>query len=176
MSHDEPYRNLRHGHSASPSPLLQFHFLFLQPPQLPPSTPLFAISTDPDLTGSVAVDISSLPDLFMQPESTAVSQHTPPIDSSSVNLRTTQHGHDLDDAQVSGFLREETSDLADVSSMSTRESIHASLNDERSTPPYERVSPHVNAGSPPRQSNNAVVRVAFADQPETTLEAFPNGK
>lgn len=108
----------------------------------------------------------------MQPEPTAVSQHTPPIDSPPVNTRSTQHGHDLDDAQVSGFLREETRDLAAVSSMLIQDNFNTSLNDQRSAPPSERVSQHANAA---KQSDNVGLRVAFVEESETNIQAFPNG-
>ncbi|CAG8298875.1 unnamed protein product [Penicillium salamii] len=110
----------------------------------------------------------------MQPEPTPVSQHTPPVDSSPINRCSTQHGHDLDDAEVSGFPRKEASDSPDVSSMPNQNNILPSLNDDRSAPPSVQVNQHVNAGSPPRKPVNIAPRVAFAEASETILEAFPN--
>ncbi|CAI7618692.1 unnamed protein product [Penicillium viridicatum] len=85
----------------------------------------------------------------MQPEPTAVSQHTSPADSYPVIISPTQHGHDLDDAQISDSLaREDVRDSADVPSMSTQNKPHASLNevDGRHTPPSaDRVSQHEKA-------------------------------
>ncbi|CAG8060263.1 unnamed protein product [Penicillium olsonii] len=109
----------------------------------------------------------------MQPEPTPVSQNTPPVDSSPINLCSTQHGHDLDDAEVSGLPRKEARDSSDVSSMPTQDNL-TSLNDDRSAPPSARVNQQVNAGSPPRKSNENVHRVAFAEPSETAIETFPN--
>ncbi|CAG8070820.1 unnamed protein product [Penicillium salamii] len=109
----------------------------------------------------------------MQPEPTPVSQHTPPVDSSPINRCSTQHGHDLDDAEVSGFPRKEASD-PDVSSMPSQNNLLPSVNDDRSAPPSVQVNQHVNAGSPPRKPVNIAPRVAFAESSETILEAFPN--
>jgi hypothetical protein len=132
-------------------------------------------STDPEITGSVATAVLLLQDLYMQPEPTAVSPNTPPIDSSPINPSSTQHGHDLDDAQVSGFLREDDSDSADVSGMPIQDNLHASLKDS-STPPSDRVNQHENAGSFPRQPDDVGFRVTFAEKPEVFIGAFPNGK
>ncbi|KAK4866973.1 hypothetical protein LT330_007714 [Penicillium expansum] len=115
----------------------------------------------------------------MQPAPTAVSQHTPPIDSYPVIISPTQHGHDLDDAQVSDFLeREEIRDSADVPSMSTKDESDASLNevDGRHAPPSaDRVSQHENARTPPRQAANAgSLLVASFGESQTSLETFPN--
>ncbi|EKV15697.1 Cyclin-like F-box [Penicillium digitatum] len=115
----------------------------------------------------------------MQPEPTAVSQYTPPIDSYSVIISPTQHGHDLDDSQVSEFFgREETRDSADVPSMSTKDESDASLNkvDDRHSPPLaNRVSrQHENARISPRQATNAgSLLVASFGQSHTSLETFP---
>lgn len=103
-----------------------------------------------------------------------MSQHTPPVDSSPINRCSTQHGHDLDDAEVSGFPRKEASD-PDVSSMPSQNNLLPSVNDDRSAPPSVQVNQHVNAGSPPRKPVNIAPRVAFAESSETILEAFPNG-
>ncbi|KAJ5813204.1 hypothetical protein N7447_010227 [Penicillium robsamsonii] len=115
----------------------------------------------------------------MQPEPTVVSQHTPPVDSYPVTISPTQHGHDLDGAQVSDFLEgEDIRDFADVPSMSTKVESDASLNgvDGRSSPPsVHRVSQHENARTPLRQAANAgVCLVASVRQSQTSLEAFPN--
>ncbi|KAJ5362728.1 hypothetical protein N7541_003572 [Penicillium brevicompactum] len=110
----------------------------------------------------------------MQPEPTAVSQHTPPVDSSPINLCSTQHGHDLDDAEVSGFLREEASDSPDVSSMPNQDHLHSSLNDDRSAPPSVPENQHVNAGPSNRKPVHSGPRVTFSEQPQTALDTFPN--
>ncbi|KAJ5965195.1 uncharacterized protein N7479_005071 [Penicillium vulpinum] len=116
----------------------------------------------------------------MQPEPTAVSQHTPPIDSYSVIISPTQHGHDLDDAQVSDFLeREEIRDSADVPSMSTQDESDGSLNKVGPAPPsphrVHRVSQHENARTPPRKAANAgFCFVAFIGQSQASLETLPN--
>lgn len=111
----------------------------------------------------------------MQPAPIAVSQNPPPVDSYPVNIHYTQHGHDLDDAQVSGSLSDESSILADVSGMPTQDNRHTSLNDEGSAPPSKRVSQHANAGSNLRQPDHVEIRVNFAEQSDATLESFPNG-
>ncbi|KAJ5357057.1 hypothetical protein N7517_011666 [Penicillium concentricum] len=114
----------------------------------------------------------------MQPEPTLVSQHTPPVDSYPVTISPTQHGHDLDDAQVSDLLTlEEIRDSADVPSMSTQDESDASLNevDGRSSPPsVHRVSQHEDARIPSRQAENAGLRLVAIRQSKTSLEAFPN--
>jgi hypothetical protein len=136
----------------------------------------FTFSTDPEFTGSVAIAASFLKDLFMQPEPTAVSPNTPPIDLSPINPSSTQHGHDLDDAQATGFLHEEPSDSADVSGMPTQDKIHASLNGDSSAPPSNRVNQHENARSPPRKSNEVGFGVDFDEKPQVLIEVLPNGK
>ncbi|CAI7630427.1 unnamed protein product [Penicillium glandicola] len=115
----------------------------------------------------------------MQPEPTAVSQHTPPVDSYPVIISPTQHGHDLDDAQVSDFLSlEEIRDSADVPSMSTQDESKASLNevDSHPAPPSaHQVSQYENARARPRQSANAGASfVASIGQSRPSLETFPN--
>lgn len=105
-----------------------------------------------------------------------MSQHTPPVDSSPINLCSTQHGHDLDDAEVSGFLREETSDSADVSSMPNQDSLLSSLNEDRSAPLSVPENQHSHAGPSTRKQDDIGPRVTFAEHPETALETFPNGK
>ncbi|OQE20235.1 hypothetical protein PENFLA_c017G09536 [Penicillium flavigenum] len=115
----------------------------------------------------------------MQPEPTAVSQHTPPVDSYPVIISPTQHGHDLDDAQVSDLLdRGEIRDSADVPSMSTQDEPDASSNevDGRDAPlSVDRVSQHENAWTSPTKAPNAgSCIVASIGQSQTTLEAFPN--
>ena len=117
----------------------------------------------------------------MQPEPTAVSQHTPPVDSHPVIISPTQHGHDLDDAQVSDLLdRGEIGDSADVPSMSTQDEPDASLNevDGRDAPlSVDRVSQHENAWTSPRKApNSGSCIVPSIGQSQTTLEAFPNGR
>lgn len=117
----------------------------------------------------------------MQPEPTAVSQHTIPVDSYPVIISPTQHGHGLDDAQVSDFLaREDIRDSADVPSMSTQNKFHASLNevDGRHTPPSaDRVSQHEKART---FAGEAAIAgscfVASIGQSQTSLDAFPNGR
>ena len=105
-----------------------------------------------------------------------------PIDSYSVIISPTQHGHDLDDSQVSEFFgREETRDSADVPSMSTKDESDASLNkvDDRHSPPLaNRVSrQHENARISPRQATNAgSLLVASFGQSHTSLETFPTGR
>jgi hypothetical protein len=166
-------RNVRDGHSDSPS--LRFHFSSLLPHHRILHLHFvldFTFSTDPDFTGSVAIAVYFPQDLFMQPEPTVVSPNSPPIDSSPINSSSTQHGHDLDDAQVSGFPPQEASDSADVSGMPIH-NLHAYLKDSF-TPP-DRVSQYENAGSSPRQSDDVGFRVTFAEKPEVLLEAFPNG-
>ncbi|KAJ5431587.1 hypothetical protein N7445_009319 [Penicillium cf. griseofulvum] len=113
----------------------------------------------------------------MQPEPTTVSQHTPPVDSYPVTISPTQHGHDLDDAQVSDLLEEEEiRDSADVPSMSTHKS-DASLNEVygRSTPlEVHRVSDE-NPRIPRRQAaNTGLCLVASIRKSQTSLETFPN--
>ncbi|KAJ5178656.1 uncharacterized protein N7500_001355 [Penicillium coprophilum] len=115
----------------------------------------------------------------MQPEPTVVSHHTPPVDSYPVTISRTQHGRDLDDAQVSDNLEgEEIRDSADVPSMSTQSEFDASLNeaDGRSSPPsVHRVSQNENARAPPRQEANAgSCLVASIRQSKASLETFPN--
>ena len=105
-----------------------------------------------------------------------MSQHTPPVDSSPINLCSTQHGHDLDDAEVSGFPREEASDSPDVSSMPNQDHLHSSLNDDRSAPPSVPENQHVNAGPSNRKPGHSGPRVTFSEQPQTALDTFPNGK
>jgi hypothetical protein len=179
------YFNMRDGRSESPSASsflvsfsLQHRFVFTQISIVP----LSFESTDPgSFAGSVATTLNLLQDLFMQPESTAVSQHTPPVDSSPIKTSSTQHGHDLDDAEVSGFLeREETRALADVPSMSTQDEPDAFLNgvDGRPVPSSaDRVSKHTSAQTHPRQVPNAGLRlVKFDEQPQVSFETFPNGR
>ncbi|CAI7677545.1 unnamed protein product [Penicillium discolor] len=115
----------------------------------------------------------------MQPEPTPVSQHTTPVDSYPVIISPTQHGHDLDDAQVSDFLaREEIRDSADVPSMSTQNKSHAPLSevDGRHTPPSaDRVSQHEKARTSPGEAAIAgSCLVASTGQSQTSLDAFPN--
>ncbi|CAG8903283.1 unnamed protein product [Penicillium egyptiacum] len=115
----------------------------------------------------------------MQPEPTAVSQPTPPVDSYPVIISPTQHGHDLDDAQVSDLLdREEVRDSADVPSMSAQDESDASLNevDGRDAPlSVDRVSQHENAWTTPGKAANAgSCLVAAIGQSQVSLEAFPN--
>lgn len=110
-----------------------------------------------------------------------MSQHTTPVDSYPVIISPTQHGHDLDDAQVSDFLaREEIRDSADVPSMSTQHESHASLNevDGRHAPPSaDRVSQHEKARTPPGEAAIAgSCLVASIGQSQTSLDAFPNGR
>lgn len=117
----------------------------------------------------------------MQPEPTAVSQHTTPVDSYPVIISPTQHGHDLDDAQVSDFLsREEIRDSADVPGMSAQNESHASLNevDGRHTPPSaDRVSQYEKAQTPAGESAIAgSCLVTSIGQSQTSLDAFPNGR
>lgn len=180
MSHNEPHeaRNLRVGHSASPSPspLIFFSRSTSSPPLIPS---LSSIDLQSRLTQNSLAQSSSLYPFvklfFMQPAPIAVSPNPPPVDSYPVNFHSTQHGHDLDDAQVSGSLSDETSILAEVSGMPTQDNRHTSLNDERSAPPSKGVSQHSNAGSNLRQPDYVGIRVNFAEESDATLETFPNG-
>ncbi|KAJ6029710.1 hypothetical protein N7499_000857 [Penicillium canescens] len=117
----------------------------------------------------------------MQPEPTAVSQRATPVDSSQVDPSSTQHGHDLDDAQVSDLLeREKTRDSTDVPGMPVQGEQHASVNvDGRPAPPQvDRVSQYENAGTPgtpPMQQDDLAFRVvASTGQLQGSLETFPN--
>lgn len=122
----------------------------------------------------------------MQPEPTAVSQRAIPVDSSQVDPSSTQHGHDLDDAQVSDLLeREKIRDSADVPGMSLQGDQHASMNvDGRpAPPPVDRVSQYENAGTPgtpgtpPLQQEDLAFRVVpSTGQSQGSLEMFPNGR
>lgn len=115
----------------------------------------------------------------MQPEPTAVSQHTPPVDSYPVIISPTQHGHDLDETQpqVSDFLeREAIRDYADVPSMSTQDASLKEADGRHAPPSADRVSQHENARIPPGQAENAgSCLVASIEQSQTSLETFPNG-
>lgn len=112
----------------------------------------------------------------MQPEPTAVPQHTTPVDSYPVIISPTQHGHDLDDAQVSDFLaREEIRDSADVPSMSTQNESHASVNEvggRHTQPSTDRVNQHEKA----QTSAGEAAIAASIGQSQTSLDAFPNGR
>ncbi|KAI2711801.1 hypothetical protein CBS147354_8185 [Penicillium roqueforti] len=114
----------------------------------------------------------------MQPEPTAVSQHTPPVDSYPVIISPTQHGHDLDETQpqVSDFLeREAIRDYADVPSMSTQDASLKEADGRHAPPSADRVSQHENARIPPGQAENAgSCLVASIEQSQTSLETFPN--
>ncbi|KAJ5762532.1 uncharacterized protein N7511_005914 [Penicillium nucicola] len=117
----------------------------------------------------------------MQPEPSAVSQRAIPVDSPQVDPSSTQHGHDLDDAQVSDLLqREKVRDSADVPGMSIHGEQHAFVNvDGRpAPPPVDRVSQYENAGTPgtpPLQQEPLAFRVvASTGQSQGSLETFPN--
>lgn len=118
----------------------------------------------------------------MPPEPTAVSQHTFPVDSSPIDPSSTQHGRDLDDAQVSGFPSlEETRDFADVPSMSTRDDLPGVSFKEvhgRFTPPSaDRVIKHENAQTSPNQTADTVFRLlSITGHLQTSFETLPNGE
>lgn len=168
---------LRHLLSISFS--LQHRFTFVQSPSVR------TFSTRLTQAYSLARSLSTLffnQNLFMQPEPTAVSQHTFPVDSSPIDPSSTQHGHDLDDAQVSDFLeREDIRDSADVSSMSPRDELPgASLKEVygRFTPPSaDRVIQHENALSSLNQTADAAFRLlAINGHVQTSFETLPNGE
>ncbi|KAJ5783259.1 hypothetical protein N7457_005033 [Penicillium paradoxum] len=115
----------------------------------------------------------------MQPEPTAVPQHTPPVDSSPIDTSSTQHGLDLDDAQVSDFLLfEEIRDSADVPSMSTQNENNLSLNKLKShpaPPSADRVSKYEKTRTFPEQETDAGFRVlALSGKSHVSLETCPN--
>lgn len=174
---------MRDGHFASPSASCCLPFLSLQHRfafiLLFISYFLTRLTQAYSLAQSLPPSLSP-PYLFMQPEPTTVSQHTPPVDSYPVIISPTQHGHDLDDAQVSDFLeREEIGDSADVPSMSTQDESDASLNevDGRHSPPSaDRLSQHENVSTSSGQAAKAgSFLVASIGQPQY-LETLPNGR
>jgi len=116
------------------------------------------------------------PSLFMQPESSAVSQHTPPVDSSQANLNTTQHGNDLEDGAVSGpLLHEETRD-SPVAGSTVPTLNRPFLSEDGATPPSpaQRVIEHENAGSPRRRDTGFRV-VKSSGHSQVPMESLPNG-
>ncbi|KAJ5560761.1 hypothetical protein N7535_008958, partial [Penicillium sp. DV-2018c] len=103
----------------------------------------------------------------------------PPFDSSPIDTSPTQHGHDLDDVQVSGFLRQEgTRAPANVPSMSSEDELNAFMNgvDYYPAPPSaDRASKHTSAQTSPRQTPNVGFRVVeFDEQSQVSFETFPN--
>ncbi|KAJ5102408.1 hypothetical protein NUU61_004630 [Penicillium alfredii] len=117
----------------------------------------------------------------MQPEPTAVSQHTPPVDSSQANPRAIQHGHDFDDIQVPSLLaREGTGGSANALDQTQGE--YSLLNEVTHnslvpSPSDHRISQHENGGTPTNKRKGAGLefRVAvFTSQSQASLEAFPN--
>ncbi|KAJ5297335.1 hypothetical protein N7508_007584 [Penicillium antarcticum] len=156
--------NVRDGHCASPSASAPVHsLLFINAHTLLAIAPTFP------------------QDLFMQPEPTAVFQRATPVDSSQVDPSPTQHGHDLDDAQVSDLLQREKATVSvDVSDMSVQGEQHASVNiDGRpAPPPVDRVSQYENAGTPgtpPMQQEELAFQVVASNgQSQGSLETFPN--
>lgn len=119
----------------------------------------------------------------MQPEPTAVSQHTPPVDSSQVHPRTTQHGHDFDDIQVPSLLARECTG-GSANALDQTQGEHTSLLNEVThnsllpSSPVHRVRQHENGGTPTSKRKGAGLEfrvAAFTSQSQTSLEAFPNG-
>ncbi|KAJ5159412.1 uncharacterized protein N7482_006416 [Penicillium canariense] len=115
----------------------------------------------------------------MQSEPSAVSQHTPSIDSSQASPRPIQHGHDFDDAAASGLLtREETGDCSALDSSATRETRRAPLSDTASTPPSspaQRVIQYENAGTSSNKGAEPGFQVvASSGHPHLPLETLPN--
>ncbi len=112
----------------------------------------------------------------MQSEPFVVSQRTPSIDSSQVSAQPIQHGNDLEDAAVSGFLLpEETGDYSETESLPPGSS-RALLSDTGSAPPSSpalRVIEYENTGSPNKKTDRA--SVSFVGRSNLPLETLPNG-
>lgn len=124
--------------------------------------------------------LSSSPDLFMQPELAAVSQHTPPVDSSPANSNPTQHGNDVADGPISGSSqREEAGDSA-VPALLVPRTDHAPLSTAGSAPPSspaQNVRLHESAGTPGKKGAEPGFQVVASGGPsKLPLETMPNGR
>ena len=112
----------------------------------------------------------------MQSEPTVVSQRTPFIDSSQASPQPIQHGNDLEDAAVSGFLvPEETGDYSETESLPPGSS-RTLLSGTGSAPPSSpalRVIEYENAGSPSKKTDCA--SVSSLGHSNLPLETLPNG-
>lgn len=120
--------------------------------------------------------------LFMQSEPTAVSQHTPSVDSSQSSPHPIQHGNDFDAAAVSGLLHpEETRDCSARASPTpgTSDALLSDLSDIDSAPPSspaQRVSEYENAGTPSKKKDDPGFQVSsFMGPSNLPLETLPNG-
>ncbi|CAL5873060.1 uncharacterized protein PFLUO_LOCUS7329 [Penicillium psychrofluorescens] len=116
----------------------------------------------------------------MQPEPTAVSQHTSSVDSFPTDRQPTQHGHDLDDHPVSGSRdREPTGDPAVSLDRPDQSKSHSPLNRvvqdvSAQSAPAHRVNVHDGrtSSSPDEDLGFRVMAVQAPSQ--VNLEAFPN--
>lgn len=115
----------------------------------------------------------------MQSEPTAVSQHTPSVDSSAAQPSSTQHGDDFADGPVSGPLHREAVEGFAVLDQTTPGSKCPPLSHADVAPPSSpasRVIQHENAGTPGRRGAELGFRVvASAAQSMQALESLPNG-
>lgn len=115
----------------------------------------------------------------MQSELTAVSQHTPPVDSSPTQHTSTQHGIDFAGGPVSGpSLREAAGDPTALD-QPVPAADHAVLNGAETASlcaPVNRVIQHENAHTPGQGGTELGFRVvASSSQSKQVLESLPNG-
>lgn len=147
----------------------------------PRSTPLNTISSSPRLIqvsllarSFLLSDIPSI--LYMQPEPTAVSQHTS-SDSPQADSHPTQHGNDYEDGPVSGPLSREANRGSTVPGASTPGASSPPLSPNGLTPsPAQRVSQHESAVTSGKKAPELGFQViSSGGQSRLPLETLPNG-
>jgi hypothetical protein len=115
----------------------------------------------------------------MQPDPTAVSQHTPSLDSSQANTSSTQHGNDFDGRSVSGPLHYEVPGDSSGLDLPAPDADRPPLSDTGKAPPsspVNRVSQYESAGTPGEKGAALAFRVvASTGQSNRPLESLPNG-
>ncbi|OQD76662.1 hypothetical protein PENDEC_c004G05353 [Penicillium decumbens] len=114
----------------------------------------------------------------MQSDPTAVSQHTPSLDSSHAKPSSTQHGNDFDGPPVSGPLDHEMfGDRSGLDLPAPGASLPP-LNDTAEAPPsspVNRVSQYESARAPVKNGSDLAFRVvASTGQSNFALESMPN--
>ncbi|KAJ6129260.1 hypothetical protein N7512_002040 [Penicillium capsulatum] len=113
----------------------------------------------------------------MQPEPTAVFQHTPSCDSPQPVNQPTQHGNDCEDGPVSGPLYREATREPTGPDACTAGASGAPLNADDLAPPSpaQRVSQHENAGPAGKKTSELGFQViSSGDLSKLPLETLPN--
>ncbi|KAJ5900479.1 uncharacterized protein N7473_004549 [Penicillium subrubescens] len=114
----------------------------------------------------------------MQSEPTAVSQHTPPVDSSQSCPHPIQHGNDFDDVAVSGLLHsEETGDCSALGPFppGTNSALLSDIDSAPPSSPVQRVIEYENAGTPSKKKDDTDFQVSsFEGHSNLPLETLPN--